>query len=926
MRATILIVALSVVILSAPILADVPGLINYQGTLTDDDGVALDTTVAMTFAIYTDSTGGGKVWFEIQPAVVVSQGLFNVMLGRISPIPDTVFDWLTCWLSVKVGVDPELQPRQRIASTGYSFRAAEADTADYARSSAAASDGDWTISGIDMHSAVSGNVGIGIALPERKLHIYNGSAGSVTASPYAEVVIEDDDHSMIHFLTPNVSTQGLYFGDSDLTTAGWLLYDHNQDEMRFATVGSMRMTIGSNGNVGIATSSPDYTLDVNGNAGFNDYIYHNQDGDTYLFLSTDQMDLYAGNVRMLTVDEDAEDAVVVNENSADVDFRVESDNETHALFVRGSDGNVGIGTTNPSYNLHVYDGSSGNFGYMASSSYGVYGKHAGSSDYGYLGGSGIGVLGSSNSGYGVYGSSGTYGVYGANSGSGNYGYLGTGSYGVYGSSSWGYGVYGYSTNNYGVYGSHSSGNYGIVGSSDYGVHGHTTSDYGVHGWSTSTGTGVYGYSLHGYALHGYGGNSHGVHGYSGYGLGVYGEHSGGNFGYIGSINYGVFGADTTSGNYGYIGGSDFGMFANLGAADVGNYAIYGDGVDAPGEDGSGYSVSFSLGGVEGFNFWGNPYTFGVAGYSYLDYDRSGACFGGRNNAGVWGCFGYQASGGLEYGGYCTNWASAPKDQLSTGIGLGSWGDLFGADIHGKIYGTYTEGGSYALYSNGDVFTNGMDVHLQDTETPSMAVLYTNVSTDVTVQTSGYGTLSKGTCHIEFDDDFKKVVSADIPVVVTVTPTGNCNGVYVSAVTKEGFTVVENNGGKSSVIVSFIAIGRRAGYEDPKLPPEVISSDYVDKLSRGLHNDADTDRDGEGLYFEDGQLYVGVHSSTLPDPNRRRQEPKEIVESTRELSDVQERERLERRLREERARHLAQEARRIEEERRTRLEVEEKRSR
>ena len=45
--------------------------------------------------------------------------------------------------------------------------------------------------------------------------------------------------------------------------------------------------------------------------------------------------------------------VVLNENSADVDFRVESDNLDDALFVQGSDGNVGIGTNSPSDTLDV---------------------------------------------------------------------------------------------------------------------------------------------------------------------------------------------------------------------------------------------------------------------------------------------------------------------------------------------------------------------------------------------------------------------------------------------------------------------------------------------------------------------------------------------------------------------------------------------
>ena len=47
--------------------------------------------------------------------------------------------------------------------------------------------------------------------------------------------------------------------------------------------------------------------------------------------------------------------VVINEGSTDLDFRVESDNSTHALFVQGSDGNVGIGMTPPTdRNLSVY--------------------------------------------------------------------------------------------------------------------------------------------------------------------------------------------------------------------------------------------------------------------------------------------------------------------------------------------------------------------------------------------------------------------------------------------------------------------------------------------------------------------------------------------------------------------------------------------
>jgi len=69
-------------------------------------------------------------------------------------------------------------------------------------------------------------------------------------------------------------------------------------------------------------------------------------GATFTGTTTTDVSLTTG---VLT----ANGGAVFNEGSADVDFRVESDNQTHALFVQGSDGFVGVNTASPTAPLHI---------------------------------------------------------------------------------------------------------------------------------------------------------------------------------------------------------------------------------------------------------------------------------------------------------------------------------------------------------------------------------------------------------------------------------------------------------------------------------------------------------------------------------------------------------------------------------------------
>lgn len=161
----------------------------------------------------------------------------------------------------------------------------------------------------------------------------------------------------------------------------------------------------------------------------------------------------------------------------------------------------------------------------------------------------------------------------------------------------------------------------------------------------------------------------------------------------------------------------------------------------------------------------------------------------------------------------------------------------------------------------------MDVHLQDNGTETRTILYTNTSTDVTVQTSGKAVLSGGRAAVSFDPAFTGSLASEESLVITVTPVGESNGVHLSDITSSGFSVVENNSGKSNVMVNYIAVGKRAGFDMPALAKEVVAADYPAKLARGLHADADTKSDGEGLYYENDRLVVGIQHAVQPDPNK-----------------------------------------------------------
>ena len=96
-----------------------PGVISYQATLTDANGKPLSGNLNLTFGLYATPTGSTALWTETRSganAVPVDAGLFNVMLGSLTPIPSDVWSNDILYLGVQVGSDTEMTPREVVGA------------------------------------------------------------------------------------------------------------------------------------------------------------------------------------------------------------------------------------------------------------------------------------------------------------------------------------------------------------------------------------------------------------------------------------------------------------------------------------------------------------------------------------------------------------------------------------------------------------------------------------------------------------------------------------------------------------------------------------------------------------------------------------------------------------------------------------------
>jgi len=227
-----LLLALALIVgLSTPASAAPMGTaFTYEGRLIDANKPA-DGLYDLVFELCDSPEGPNDLDLRLVEDLDVADGFFTVELDFGSAAFAGDARWL--WIGVRPGElkDPNeytmLMPRTQLTPVPYAIYAKTAG------GGGGGADSDWVISGDDMYSGVSGNVGIGTTKPQVRL-----SLGAEIPPKPKKLAIWDGINDF-YGLGADWGSLTVYAGDEE------------------------RMTIRDNGNVGIGTTSPGARLEVN---------------------------------------------------------------------------------------------------------------------------------------------------------------------------------------------------------------------------------------------------------------------------------------------------------------------------------------------------------------------------------------------------------------------------------------------------------------------------------------------------------------------------------------------------------------------------------------------------------------------------------------------------------------------------------------
>lgn len=523
-------------------LSEVGSKISYQGQLTDKNtGQPMNGQLDMTFRLYDAASGGKQLGPDmVKNKVVVSKGLFSVVLNVVVEDFAEVFSGQGLWLQVTVG-NETLSPRHEILPVPYAL-------------------------GLKPGTDVVGNITDASALA-----VMNDGNGN---GLYARTSSKGKYHAAVQGQADNEKSFGVQ-GTSKkyIGVHGW---SDNPENTHPTVQGNNQ-----GGGPGVrGESKVSYGVEGKSDAGHG------------VYGTTDSKGNWQAGVRGYSIHDKTYGVLGYSENGYAVGGDIfNSDNTNPAVNGDNNGGGPGVrGESKVSYGVRGHSDASHGVkgttnGTEGDYDAGVYGYAENEKDYGVEGVSEkyIGVNGYSNNPENT-----NPAVRGDNAGGGD---------GVQGYSKTGYGIRGETE---GMDGDYDAGVYGRAENElDYGVYGYSKQFIGVNGYSDDAdnaypavrgynaggGEGVYGYSKNDDGVRGHSDGNDGVKGSTdsaaGFDAGVKGySKNGKNFGVEGiSQNYiGIQGwSDNPDNSYPAIQGNNQGGGIGVSGLSKTNYGVFGDG-------------------------------------------------------------------------------------------------------------------------------------------------------------------------------------------------------------------------------------------------------------------------------------------------------------------------------------------------------------
>jgi hypothetical protein len=757
-----------------------PRLVKFSGTLKDVSGNALTGIVGLTFALYSEQSGGVPLWLETQNVQPDNNGHYTVLLGSTKPggLPVDLFATEQArWVGVQVQGQDE-QPRVLLVSAPYAFKAVDAET-------------------------------IGGLPPSAFVRAAAGEANSAAGSPASSSQNGE----------PNVGGSGTQnyvplWADNNGDLGNSILYQSGS---------------GSSAKIGVNLTKPLFTLDVNGTElmrGLFEMATMNYATPTKGYDSQPfnlESSAYNSGTATYTLNHFQWQAEPTGNNTT-------SPSSTLNLL-------YGTDPTAPT-ETGLKISNTGAFTFVPTQTFPGTGTITGittASGSGLAGGGTNGNLNLSltnacasgqvlqwNGSAWACASSGT--ISGVTAGTD---LTGGGTSGNVTLNLDTTKVPQLNTANVFIGNQTVNGNVQVNGAVNGQTGGFITSISGfnpaVTGGSTgASGVGVYGYnSATSPRGEGVNGVSDGL-----YGEGVLGQAPGGTLSIIGGLYnntdsaYGVWG-DTSASAAGYgvlatAGGSSAFAAANQ-SVTAGSPTIFASNSGTTGNAGTLFVESHSA--------------TGVATYSYA-YGHSGTSVA-TQPIGVWGdtagsvsadCdaanFGYPCgvavlgtvtNGNAFYGLSGDGFNDLP-DATAYFVNSAGQSDALSFATEGS-----TVGGFCVIDVSGDLICTGTTSQLVPTDNGSRRVaLYAVEAPENWFEDAGSSQLTGGSARIEFDTTFAQTVNAGVEYHVFLTPKGDSEGLYVGNETPQGFEVHEQRGGRSNIAFDYRIMAKRKGYEYVRL--------------------------------------------------------------------------------------------------------------